>query len=627
MQFQANTRNFSAFGVSLGVHAVILVAMGMIHYNLTEEQPDIAVDTVFSEERVQQEFSQELEVSEEISETTNMMAGATTVSSSVSGAVASANQVKIEQSESLKDPELQLNIGAVTLPGDSMIGEDLGDGEIAGETSAFVEGYGAALSRMSAELLRLMREQKVLVVWLFDQSDSMKDDQKEIAQKFHKIYEELGIQSKKDAALGNRGEVLLTSIAAYGKGVTELTPKPTAKIDEIRAAIDKIEIDESGQENMCAAISQAITAYGKMASRDKRKLVVVVVTDESGGDGARVEETLDQAKRASAPIYVLGREAVFGYPYARIRWVDPVYNLSHWLTIDRGPETAFPECLQWDGLHARHDAFTSGFGPYEQVRLARETGGIFFVLPGEEENLTGAGAKEKRKFAALERKEYQPLLLSRREYAAARDRSEFRKTLWNVILRLNPHLDKQLNMRHWHFPAEHPEFVKIGKPEFGKAVNAMALCSQALEMMDKIKPLRDQEKSTRWRAHYDLIYAQILAYRVRLFQYVLALDQHVKTNPMPKDPKHNEWGIYHVKKMLPPDPEQVKQTKIDLEKLKAQENLAVELFAGVIKDHAETPWSRRAEHELALGFGLELRSYFHDPRYRDLGTKIKLPKP
>ena len=128
----------------------------------------------------------------------------------------------------------------------------------------------------------------------------------------------------------------------------------------------------------------------------------MVVSDESGDDGTKVETTLAAAVKAKSPIYFLGRESVFGYRYARIRWVDPKYRLTHWLTINRGPETPAPEQLQWDGLHSRWDVFSSGFGPYEQVRLAKETNGIFFVLPGEEENLTGAGAHEKRKFDFLD---------------------------------------------------------------------------------------------------------------------------------------------------------------------------------------------------------------------------------
>ena len=69
----------------------------------------------------------------------------------------------------------------------------------------------------------MMRESKVMVVWLFDESESMKDDQQEIADQFHKIYEELGIAAKSDKELSKRprgdrlqDEVLLTAITSYG---------------------------------------------------------------------------------------------------------------------------------------------------------------------------------------------------------------------------------------------------------------------------------------------------------------------------------------------------------------------------------------------------------------------------
>ena len=111
---------------------------------------------------------------------------------------------------------------------------------------------------------------------------------------------------------------------------------------------------------------------------------------------------------------------MFGYPYGRQRfkYSEDGVTEEFWLPIRRGPETAYPEALQWDGLHARWDAQASGFGSYEQVRIAKETGGIFFVLPGEEEDLVGEGANDKRKFEFLALKRYRPLLLSRREYLA-----------------------------------------------------------------------------------------------------------------------------------------------------------------------------------------------------------------
>ncbi len=53
----------------------------------------------------------------------------------------------------------------------------------------------------------------------------------------------------------------------------------------IKAAIDDVKIDESGKENMCSAVGAAIDKYGTQATRAKRRLVLVIVSDESGDDG------------------------------------------------------------------------------------------------------------------------------------------------------------------------------------------------------------------------------------------------------------------------------------------------------------------------------------------------------
>ncbi len=77
--------------------------------------------------------------------------------------------------------------------GFDVLGQDLGEGEVTGESGAAVDGYGTAMSRLTLELLRLMRQQKLHVVWMFDESESMKDDQQEIRDNFHKVYDELGL--------------------------------------------------------------------------------------------------------------------------------------------------------------------------------------------------------------------------------------------------------------------------------------------------------------------------------------------------------------------------------------------------------------------------------------------------
>ncbi len=622
----AHSRDYSAFFTSLVVHGVILVGMGMIHHQLTDNQPEVAIETIFDDVRDQAEFEQVLETNLTVSETLSVTSGGT-VSTNVGASTAPAiSSQKIEKSESLKEPEIKITAGEITAPGDDIIGEDLGVGEVTGEVGAVVDGYGTAMSRISKELIRIMREEKILVVWLFDESGSMKDDQKEIGDNFNKIYGELGIAAKQEAKTRARDQTLLTAILSYGAAVHVHTAKPTNDLKEIQDAINKIPTDETGLENMCQTISATIDKYAVMSRKTKRRLCVVVVTDESGDDGRAVEEVITRAKRSKTPLYILGRESVFGYPYARQIWRDPVYNLPFWIQINRGPETAFPESLQYDGLHGRWDAFSAGFGPYEQVRIARETGGIFFVLPGKEQKLAGAGSNLERQFRFQDMKEYQPLLLSRRDYDASRSASKFRNAIWKVIVTMNPHLDKQLNVRELYYPLKKKEFYETGSKEVPKAIRAMGLLQKSVDILESIKPLRAQEKSPRWRAAYDLTLAQCLAYRVRLFQFCLAMDQHAKNMPVPKKKNTNVWHVTRVKKMLPPDPVQVKLTKVSVEQLDQQLKKAEAQYKLVLKEHPGTPWAQRANYEMGQGFGMAFAEGFRDPRYVSKRKQIKVPK-
>lgn len=615
--------------ISLGMHVVVLVALSFVVFKSPLDKLQMIVDSVFTEERMQEEFTQDVEQSTEAAETVNYIAGSQAAGVTGTGGVAgpAVAQQKLDDAQSLKEPDVKVNIGAMTVPGLNIISKDLGTGQVSGETGRVVEGYGAALGQMTQELVRMMREQRVLVIWLFDESDSMKDDQKEIRERFYKVYEELGLVQKQDAKLKASDETLLTSIMSFGKGIEEHTVsmKPTSNIDEIKKAIDKIKVDESGLENTCQAITAAVGKYQQFASRSKRKLVLIVVSDESGDDGEKIEETIHRCKTADAPVYVLGHYSVFGYPYARTKWIDPKHGLTHWLTINRGPETPFPECLQFDGLHGRWDVFSSGFGPYEQVRIAKQTGGIFFMLPGNEDNLAGAGSFEQRKYELLDMKEYLPDLSSRVEYAKDRDSHKFREVQWQVIAALNPHIDKDLNMQEHRYSLDPAIFATQGKVTFERAVRAMGLLNEATKRLDSVKKLRDKESSERWRANYDLMHAQCMAYRVRLFQLLLSLDQHQKTKPRPKDEKNNFWDIHRTAQLLEPDKEQIKQTKVDMDELKKQNEMARAEFQAVIENHPRTPYARRAQWELQYGFGMKFAEVYWNPRYENL-TDIKFPK-
>lgn len=622
------TAEITGIALSASLHIVAVVFCLFVHYQVELEDVKVAIESLFTEERTAEEFTRELTENTDVAENMNIVSGGGNVGAVASGSGGPAvSQTKIESSEQFSDPVVAVNVGDISLPGLDMLGTDLGEGEIRGDPQAVSEGYGPALSRITQELVRMMREDRLVVAWLFDESESMKDDQKEIREQFHKVYEELGIVIEKDKQLKGNKEILLTSVSSFGKETRQLTTKPTSNIAEIRAAIDKIPNDPSGEENIFAAVAKTIDQHKRLVTSGGRKLAVVIVTDESGddGDGELLEKAIQSCKAARAPVYILGRESLFGYKYARMRWTDPKYGLDHWLVIHRGPETPYPEALQYDGLHDRWDSHPSGFSPYELARLAKESGGVYFLLPHEEENLVGQAAIDARKYKFLDMKEYTPDLAARRRYAEQRSKSKFRLAIAEAVRLLDPRVDPQLNIQETWYPTDPARFRSVGQDSTQRAIRAMGLMNQAIGVLEKVKPLRETEESTRWRANFDLAYAQLLAYRVRLFQFLLVMDAHLTDIPKPKVLQNNVWNIGRVQEMLVPTDRQVKLTKVDVDELKSQLEKAKQQFEFVKKTHPNTPWSARAQYELNQGFGMKFYEGFRDPRYDRVMNDIKFP--
>jgi len=473
----------------------------------------------------------------------------------------------------------------------------------------------------------MMRQQPVLAVWLFDASNSLKDDRDEIRDNLNKIYDELDLARRQAEQKNERYAALETMICSFGQKVEPITPRPTSDLDAIKSAIDQIKEDPSGLENMFGAVGEMVDQYAATASRSKRKLAIIVVTDESGDDEDRLEDVVNKTKQRNVPVYVLGREAIFGYKTARVRWIDPETKLPTWPTINRGPETAFPECLQYEGFGDRSwEATSSGFGPYAQVRLVRESGGIFFLLSRDENELAGWGARTQRKFDDIAMKEYEPDLTDKREYQQRVQNSPFRKTISEVIAALNPETDKELNLRRDGYPMDIREFQREGQAQFDRTLRAAAMLKEALTRLDRVRPDRDREPSQRWRAAYDLIYAECLAYRFRQFQLLLALDQHVLQNPKPKDPKSNQWDVRHASQLLEPTEQQIKKYKVDTAELEEERKRAVEGYQVVIEEHPDTPWALRAKQEMNWGFGISFVEDYWDSRYADKDYQRRIPK-
>lgn len=475
------------------------------------------------------------------------------------------------------------------------------DGMI-GDARAVVDSYQEALDQLTQEILWMLDKGKVLVVWNFDQSESMKNDQKEIRERIEHVYQELGLLKR------GQDDSLETAITSYGKEWLNHTRRPSHDMTEIRQAIQEVPNDPSGLEMMCSAITQSITVYQPYCLRTDRQMALIVLTDESGDrkdNDTQLERALAVAKAARCKLYVLGREAIFGYPYAHVRWIQPVTGHEHWIPIDRGPETAFAEQLQTDGFHRRYDAHPSGFGPFECSRLGRETGGIFFMLPSLETDLVRG---EKRKYALEAMRRYLPDLRSRLEVKSEIDQSELRTMLEKVVYDLNPYepeIAKIIEMRV-RFSPDYPSFKQQAIIEQAKAIIYLEYLGRVEKTIGKMEKQRREETSPRWQANYDLMYAQVIAYQARMYEYGAYLEEFIrnpKIVPLNKAPNLHlaAWDIT------------TRQKTITGDKIKSHVDRATAMFHAIQETHAGTPWAARAESELKRGYGVELIEIYHGP--------------
>jgi von Willebrand factor type A domain len=482
-----------------------------------------------------------------------------------------------------------------------------GGGMVAGDVTYESGDVGVALDQIAREILRHLEEHKLTVVWLFDESGSMKDDQKAIRERFGKVASDLKLNLDSDRRSEN---VLTHAVVGFGQDIHYELERPTGDIDAIGRAIERLRVDETGTENVLHAVQDVISHYGRLITKDRR-LLIVLTTDESGDDGSYIEEARQIAVNRNVPVYVVGRQALFGYPDLRIPYTDPVTKDTYWPTIRRGPETADVEALQWDGLHDRWDEQPSGFAPYELARLAKDTGGIYFLLPTEE--ILRLRQREKA-YSMSTLKEYVPDYESRLVYLERRQKSPLRRTLYEVIQETKPDgSNKPIFAVRRHFPVV-PQPLLEAAMEAGQA--ATVRLNRLIELEKIVLSLqkdRDREPEKRWQAAYDLMLAQLVVSQIKAYEYracVQELVDQVRSGkpPVPKRTPGPDlevfWEFNHAKERKAP--------ASDTDKKYAEADRLLKL---VIERHHNTPWADLARDALNRGLSVRRDEWSHSPRY------------
>jgi hypothetical protein len=521
---------------------------------------------------------------------------------------------------------------------------------VQGAGSVGASGAAGAIDRLTHEILVSLEEHPTLVVWLFDESGSLREERATILKRFRKIYEELGVIEAADnpAFRKHEDKPLLTSVVAFGAAPRLMIDAPTDRIEHIERAVKNIEEAEVdwyadnarlndeqrqalrrqlSQENVFQAVGMVAEKFRsyRSASQGKRHVMIVVFTDEAGDDVAALDDTVDLCRRLAMRVYVVGRPAPFGRDMAYVKWIDPDPRYDQrpqWVPVRLGPESLMVESLKlrFAGDGNDEPLVDSGFGPYALTRLCYETGGLYFtahpnrvvgreVSAGEISNLS---AHFTAFFDEDAMRRYQPDYVPAAEYMRLVQTNRARRALVEAAQLSWTSQMENIRLR----------FPKRDEAELAQALSLAqrnaAVLQPKLDMLARTllagEEDRDSIDQPRWRAGYDLALGRALAAKVRTDGYNMMLAEAKQGQPF-KNEKNNTWVLRPAEEF----------SATDVEKLAAK---ARKYLERVSKEHPGTPWAMQADRELATPLGWRWdEDYTFIPPPNDGNARPRPPRP
>lgn len=273
--------------------------------------------------------------------------------------------------------------------------------------------------------------------------------------------------------------------------------------------------------------------------------------------------------------------------------------------VERGPESIQPEHLHlpyWANGQ-QFNLFASGFGPYGLTRLARESGGIYFIFG--DEHIPGP------KFNMYDLLEYVPDYIPYSDYSSMMSKHPLRAAVVKAAVESHG----TLGQPRMQFGTQNL------KEELTRAQRTVAetvlFVDRALADLRAVEKHRPGETSRRWQAHYDLMMGRLLATRVRCNEYNWALAQ-MKVNPLPITEKDkNAWALAGDTTIAFGKQEaKANQRRQSSETEQAQKDAeaALAYLNRVAQEHVNTPWGMMAKRELEVPLGFKwVQTYIPPP--------------
>jgi hypothetical protein len=562
-------REVPAWALSLAVHLLVLFLLG----SMTYLRVDTNRDTLITSEVVDPDadlYQFDAVVADMVGNDSDM----NTLSPSQKVAEQLNKDPQKETEQKLEDEILQVNdpkFAEFTQPSEDILAETIPtEGQIASENTGGVQG---AIDRLTFEIAGSLKENKTLVVWLFDVSPSMHVRREEIADRIENVYRQLGLLEVRPE------RALKSAVAAFGEKIKFITDEPVDEARQVVAAIRNVEgVDDGKYENVFSSVVAVANKFKPYrVGRLKRNVMIIIVTDEAGTDmKTHLEEAISITKRYGMKCYVVGNASPFGREEVIIDWEGGLARMTP------GPETIYPERLWlpfWGINSSDLGEMSSGFGPYGLTRLCAESGGIFLIS----EDTRGL------KFDPSSLRAYYPDYRPVREYEDG-----LRKNLAKAMLVKAAMHSKVENIPSPTLTFRHDN-DNVLRVQITDAQKPLAVLDYRLgelaEMLGRGEEDRKKVVEPRWRAGYDLAMGRVLSMRVRAYGYNAMLAD-MKANPKAFEGQdNNTWRLRQSREI---------SSGPSVRKLAEK---ATGYLTRVIDEHPGTPWAILAERELSQPMG------------------------
>ena len=574
-RFQAKTgrgigQQIPWWGISLVLHLAVLFAMSMVEFTVPQRQKKIQVKTEFVEVVERLRAVKKRDVFSKAAQQAANRGAVTSLSAQVASLSKNVKTLQVSAGDIGATINDLLGKGSI----DSLDKLGQGGGDLAEVQSKAPQTYDEVLDEFASDVIDgvAKKRRRLLVVLLVDESKSIFDDRQAISNKIDKIGKTLKTQMSEA-----EHKRLKWGIVSFGQHArTRMTA--STDLQKIKHRIMNIKFDESGKENLFAAIQFTMKHF---CNPKKYRLFLAVVSDEPGDDtrGQKGAEQLlaiaKQLKATNTRLYVFGREANFSYPRVWTAVYDMDGRVIDYNWADGGPETPERELLPhtWR-LNSNAAWIPSGYGMYAQTYLARETGGTYFIM---------SDVPSRYDDDKLD-KDYAPEVVPLREYLRRREGSSIRKKLHFICEEWRrSHL---LTIAY----ARLDRLNEDARAQILKAQKAHQWVQEARRALEKTKK-RDKYRPKRWEANRDLTIAQLAKIQFHYRQYWIALSKVFKKG-WPYPTKGERYNRFYVTWDAPTDkPPGGRAARSEMRR-------AQQLLKKVVEEHEGTPWAELASRDL-----------------------------